>query len=169
MNPFLRREKLKAIVIEPRDKVELVTYYPKEHITYVDPEDSGNFIREIRPEVFSRVKLNEQIRSFKSDVDLKTLIAKVQTPEEMNELVNQMKLGQDGQVFDETIFEGLTALQAEQLIKRGEEAWAKMPIELKGDLTKEEFLASMTNEKIRAYVEGVIAAQNQQAQKEGEE
>lgn len=157
MNVFCVRRDLKPVKLPDRKKVELITYYLKEHIISVDPDDSGNFQREFKPAIYSKVLLNEQINSFKSDVDLKTLIGRINSQQEYNELVNQIGLPKDDTFLDSRPFEGLTDLTAEKILKRGKEAWEALPVELKNGQSEEEFLRTFTAEKLNAYAQKILA------------
>lgn len=166
-NVFLARKNAPVKKITKRDDVELTIYYMRDHVKEVDPEDDGNFIIEKRPAIYSREKLNAKIQSYASDVDLKQMIGRINSKEEFAELVARTGLPQSGEIIDQRPFENLTELEAEALIKRGESAWLSLPDDLKGDLSKEEFLKNFNAQMLIDYA-NKLAAQKTEVKKEGE-
>lgn len=165
-NVFLARRDAPVTEVQKREDVELTIYYMRDHVKEVDPADDGNFIIEKRPAIFSREKLNEKIQSYASDVDLKQMIGRINSKEEFAELVARTGLPQSGETIDQRPFENLTDLQAEELIAKGEAAWASLPAELKGDLTKEEFLKNFNTQMLVDYANQIAGQQTEP--KEGE-
>ena len=55
----------------------------------------------------------------------------------------------------------------EELAGKIDSVWEKIPDELKGDLSKEEFIKTLTSEKLRKYVLDEVAKQQASSESDG--
>lgn len=167
-SPFIPDKKYKHSVtkITPRDKVVVVFHCNQDHLVEGDLNDPTNFLVVKKAVVKERIPLNEYIQQFDREVELKEKIARIQTKEEYNEFIAQTALAADGKTYVQQDY--FSDLQMEEIIQRGEAAFAALDPELKKDLSKEEFLASFNQKTMDNFIAEKIAADAaKHKQKEG--
>lgn len=150
-------------------------FIEKEYVTYkvvqkvakgFDPKRPEEFLLEDEVVVDERIPIEEEINSHRNQVGLKNLLKGIVSNKQMNDLIS--KTQSDGKFIDLTKFPD-SHLAIEDLAGRIDKIWAKIPSELKGSLTKEEFLKTMNTKKLEKYVmDYVAAAEAATSKKEGD-
>lgn len=146
------------------DEVDYVSYYEKESVAEgFDPARPDEFTINKEVVEFERIPISEEINSHASKVGLKNLLKGIVSQKQMDEFIS--KSASTGGYFDATKLPD-SHLEMEKLAGSLEDIWSKIPVELKGDLSKEEFIKTITSEKLRDYVLSQVAKQEEK--KEGE-
>lgn len=119
-----------------------------------DPKHPDQFLIEEEFVEDTRVPIDEDINSYRSKVGLKNLLKGIVSKRQLNDLIERTK--SSGQSIDLTKFPD-SHLAVEELAGNIDKIWDKIPDELKGSLTKEEFISSITSKKLESYVMNEIA------------
>jgi len=129
---------------------EFVHYMEVESVSSdFDKKKPSEFLIEKTIEEYERIPIDDYINSFASKVGLKNELKGIITKQQMDAYIEEHK-ARPG-------FVDLTKLpdsqfDIEKVAARIDEIWDSIPSELKGKQTKEEFLSSLTREKIESYV-----------------
>lgn len=131
---------------------EYVRYYEKEVIAdpdKFDPNNPDQFLVETVATEYERLPIKEYINQFASKVGILNELRGVVSKQQMDDYI-QTHQAQPG-------FVDLTKLpdsgfEISQLAAQVDKAWSSIPDELKGSLTKEEFLKTLTSEQIKSYI-----------------
>lgn len=145
------------IVKKPRvfTETDYVTYKEVERIKAgFDPKHPEDFLIEKSVVEDTRVPIDEDINSYRSKVGLKNLLKGIVSKRQMAEFIE--KTQSTGQNIDLIKFPD-SHLAVEELAGNIDKIWDKIPAELKGSLTKEEFISSITSKKLESYVMNEIA------------
>ena len=131
---------------------EYIHYYEVESVANpkdFDPEHPEEFLVEKKTVEYERLPIDEYINQFASKVGLKNELRGVISKQQMDDFIaeHQAKPG----FTDLTVLPD-TAFEMSELAKKVDSAWDAIPAELKGSLTKEEFMKSITSQKIIDYV-----------------
>lgn len=146
----------------------------KDYISYKEIESVANGYDPKHPEQFiiekkivekERVPIREYVGSFESQVGLKNLLKGIVSNKQMDDLIS--RTGSTGPDVDLTSIPS-DSFEIEQMISNIDRVWESIPAELRGDLTKEEFLKSMTQDKLKKYIDGEIKKLTPDEKKEGE-
>lgn len=148
-------------------ETDYISYYEKESIGKdFDPEHPDEFTIVKEFVEYDRVPIKESINAHASKVGLKNLLKGIVSKKQMDDLIS--KTAAVGGFFDATKLPD-SQLEMEKLAGSIDSIWEKIPAELKGDLTKEEFLKTMSSEKLRRYILDEVARQEAaNDKKEGE-
>lgn len=130
-----------------------------------DPKHPEQFIIEKKIVEKERVPIREYVGSFESQVGLKNLLKGIVSKKQMEDLIS--KTSSTGPDVDLTRIPS-DSYEIEQMISNIDRVWDSIPKELRGDLTKEEFLKSMTQEKLKKYIDGEIKKLTPEEKKEGD-
>lgn len=132
--------------------------FDKEYISYIevqkvkdgfDPERPHEFIIESEFIEDQRVPIEQEINAHRNRVGLKNMLKGVVSSRQMSDLIEQTK--SSGLFVDGTKMP-TSDLEMEKLVGSIDKVWSEIPDDLKGSLTKEEFIASITADKLKAYV-----------------
>lgn len=151
-SPFCTVRKVPVVNVSDKD---FVHYMEVEEITEdYDPKKPSEFLIEKKYVEYERIPIEEYINSFASKVGLKNELKGIISKQQMDDFISTHK-AQPG-------FVDLTALPdtvfgMEQMSKRLNEIWNDIPSDLKGTMTKEEFLKEMNSDKLKAYVMNEIS------------
>lgn len=146
---------------------EYIRYYEKECIADAekfDPKNPDRFLVEKKVVEYERVPIKEFINQFASKVGILNELKGIVSRQQMDEFVESHQ-APSGYV-DLTKLPD-SAFEISQIAAKADAAWDSIPDELKGKMTKEEFLKSLTSDQIKAYVSSVVAKQADE-KKEGE-
>lgn len=157
-NPFIARKARKG---RTYDK-EYIHYMEVEEVAdpkSFDPEKPSEFLIKKKTVEYERLPISETVNEFASKVGLKNELRGVVSKKQMDDfiLAHQAQPG-----FTDLTKLPDTAFEMDQLAKRVDEAWAKIPDELKGKLSKEDFMKSLTSDQIKAYIQSQIPAEKPQ-------
>lgn len=131
-------------------ETDYVSYYERESVSKdFNPDRPDEFTIERETVEFERVPISEEINAHRSKVGLKNLLKGIVSTRQMDDLIK--KTQSSGGYFDATKLPD-SHLEMERLAASIDSIWSKIPNELKGDLTKEEFIKTLTSEKLRNYV-----------------
>lgn len=145
-------------------EVDYVSYYEKESISKdFDPEHPDEFTIESEVVEFERIPISEEINSHRSKVGLKNLLKGIVDQRQMSNFISKSQAV--GGFFDATKLPD-SHLAMEELAGKIDSVWDKIPDELKGDLSKEEFIKTLTSEKLRKYVLDEVAKQESSSESE---
>lgn len=151
-SPFVVTEK--KVASGSFDK-EYVSFYEKESIADgFDKEHPDEFLIEKKVVEFERIPIKEEINSHRNKVGLKNLLKGIVSSRQMDELVKRTQAV--GGFFDATKLPD-SHLEMEKLAGSIDKVWNSIPSELKGDLSKEEFIKTLSSEKIKNYILGQVA------------
>lgn len=144
---------------------EYVRYYEKEVIADAEHFDSKNpdqFLIETVPTEYERLPIKEYINQFSSKVGILNELRGVVSKQQMDDyvLAHQAKPG-----FSDLTSLPDSAFEIKKLADTVDRAWDSVPEELKGSLTKEEFIKTLTSEKIKNYLSSQVKTEEK---KEGE-
>lgn len=148
-------------------ETDYISYYEKESVGKdFDPDHPDEFTIVKEFVEYDRVPISESINAHASKVGLKNLLKGIVSKKQMDDLIS--KTAASGGFFDATKLPD-SQLEMERLAGSIDSLWEKIPAELKGDLTKEEFIKTMSSEKLRRYVLDEVARQEAaKEKKEGE-
>lgn len=147
-NPFTAR----TTYIGRKFDKEYVRYYEKECIADADKFDAKNpdqFLIEKKVVEYERLPINEYVNQFSSKVGILNELKGVVSRQQMDDYIttHQARPG-----FTDLTKLPDTAFEISELAKKVDKAWEEIPAELKGKLTKEEFLKTLTSEKLKSYI-----------------
>ena len=135
------------------------TFTEREYISYktikkvapgFDPERPDEFLLEEEVVVDQKIPIDEEINSYQDKVGLKNILKGIVTEKQMNDLISKTK--STGQFIDATKFPD-SLLEVEKLAGNLDNIWESIPKDLKGDLTKEEFIKTLTSKKLESYIQ----------------
>lgn len=143
--------KLKRPKIEPVHYQE--TWVDYEYVDVKESTGSGENDFEIKTkEVAHETNINEHIESFASEVGVRNIMAKIAMTKDLS-LAEQVPAEYaDLSVIPDTPQEKLAAM------KTAEEAYSAIDPELRGNLSMEDFIKSLDEQKISKYIDAKIAA-----------
>lgn len=131
-------------------ETEYVSYYEKELIADgFDKDRPDEFLIEKKVVEFERIPISEEINSHRNKVGLKNLLKGIVSSRQMDDLIRRTQAV--GGFFDATKLPD-SHLEMEKLAGSVEKIWNSIPSELKGDLTKEEFIKTLSTEKLKSYI-----------------
>lgn len=161
-SPFSVRKPRKA---KRKFDSEFVHYMVVEEIADADsfdPKKPGEFLIQKKTMEYERLPIEETINQFSSKVGLKNELKGVVSKQQMDEFIqtHQAKPG-----FTDLTKLPDSAFEIQKLAASVDKVWAEVPEELKGSLTKEEFLKTITSEKIKSFIDAKVASKTK---KEGE-
>lgn len=129
-----------------------------EYIHYMEVEKVADGFDPKHPELFTvkkesveyeRIPIRDYINSFASKVGLKNELKGIVSKKQMDDFIASHKATPgftDLTKLPDTEFEmGEMAVKLDQI-------WDSIPVELKGSLTKEDFLKTLTSQKIKDYL-----------------
>lgn len=148
--------------------------YDKEYIHYkiveevadpesFDPKKPSEFLVKKKTVEYERLPIDETINQFASKVGLKNELKGVVSKQQMDEFiqVHQAKPG----FTDLTVLPD-SAFDIKKLADQVDKAWAAVPEELKGSLTKEEFMKTITSDKIKSFIDAKVSSQTKKGDNE---
>ena len=152
----------------PVSQVSEKTFTEKEFIHYMevesvssdyDPSKPSEFLIEKSMQEYERVPIDEYINSFASKVGLKNELKGIVSKQQMDDYIATHKATAG--------FTDLTKLPDSELemakaAAKLDSIWDTIPGELKGSLTKEEFLKTLSVEKIKNYVLSQLPKQEEE-------
>jgi len=148
--------------------------FDQEYITYIevdkvadgfDPKNPHEFLIEHEVIEDERIPIMEEINSHRSKVGLKNLLKGVVDQKQMKELISRTERSEG---FIDATKLPTSHLAMEELAGKLEKVWDEIPDDLKKDLTKEEFLKSISTQKILDYASKVASEKEAIEKKEGE-
>lgn len=155
-NPFLMTRKAPEKTFTER---ELIKYGIQEEVADgFDSKRPADFLINRKTVVVERIPIDEYVESFASKVGLNNELKGIVTKSQMDDYIAAHS-AQPGFV-DLTELPD-TALEMEKLAKRVDDIWESIPTELKGSLSKEQFLAQLTEEKLQEYISSQVSSQLQ--------
>lgn len=140
-------------------------YEPEDYVTYkvvqkvADGFDSKNpteFLIEEEVVEDTRVPIDDDINSHRDRVGLKNLLKGIVSEKQMSDLLERTR--SSGLFVDATKIPD-SQLEMEKLVGSIDSIWESIPAELRGSLSKEEFLKSITSKKIEDYVASQLEKQ----------
>lgn len=160
-NPFCCRAPYAAKTF---NETEYIHYTEVEKVAEgFDPKHPELFTVEKYPVEYERIPIHEYINSFASKVGLKNELKGIVSKKQMDDFISTHKASPG--------FTDLTKLpdtefgMAELAVKL-DETWESIPVELKGSLTKEEFMKTLTSQKIKDYL--ISQLPKKESKKDGE-
>lgn len=120
-----------------------------------DPKDPSNFIIQKDVVEYERLPIDEYLAQFAPRVGLKNMLQGVLTQQQMEEFIAAHQA--PAIEVDATKLPN-NDLDMEKLVGSIDKIWASIPDELKGDLTKEEFLKSFTADKLTEYIASQVSS-----------
>lgn len=158
-NPFVARQSFAE-----------VKFTETEYIHYMEVERVADGFDSKNPELFTlekdyveyeRIPIHEYINSFASKVGLKNELKGVVSKQQMDDFITTHKASKG---FTDLTKLPDTEFGMAQLVAKMDETWDSIPTALKGNLSKEDFLKSLTSQKIKDY----LISQLPEKKKEGE-
>lgn len=148
-------------------ETEYIHYMEVEEVSKdFNPEKPSEFLIEKKIEEYERIPIDEYINSFASKVGLKNELKGIISKQQMDDYISNHKAVPG---FVDLTKLPDTEFEMSQFVARTEEIWDSIPSELKGTLTKEEFLKTLTSEKIRDYITSQVEKQTPKSEEKGEE
>lgn len=138
--------------------------FDKEYVSYIevqkvkdgfDPERPHEFIIESEFIEDQRIPIEDEINAHRNRVGLKNMLKGIVSSRQMSDLIE--KTQSSGLFVDGTQMPS-SDLEMEKLVGSINKIWDSIPEDLKGDLSKEEFLASITADRIKKYVSSVSSS-----------
>lgn len=138
--------------------------FDKDYVSYIevqkvkegfDPNRPHEFVIETEFIEDQRVPIEQEINAHRNRVGLKNMLAGVVSSRQMSDLIERTKssgLFVDGSKMPNS------DLEMERLVGSIDKLWDTIPSDLKGDLTKEEFISSITAEKVKKYIATVSSS-----------
>ena len=123
-----------------------------------DPKNPDQFLTKEELVEVERVPIDEYISSFDSSVGLKNLLKGIVSKKQMEDFISRSAA--ESADIDITEFPN-SELELEKLASSVDSYWDKIPSELKGSMSKEEFVKTITAKQIQAYVEAQVKASEQ--------
>lgn len=120
-----------------------------------DPKFPDQFLVSKELVEYERIPIDEYINSFDSSVGLKNLLKGIVSKKQMDDFIARTQA--ESTDIDITGFPN-SELELEKLAASVDSYWDKIPSELKGSMTKEEFVKTITAKQIAAYVESQVKA-----------
>lgn len=146
-NPFIGKCRFPTLTFDER---EFVHYMEVERVSKdYDPKKPHEFLIERSVEEYERIPIDDHVRSLSSKVGLKNELKGIVTKQQMDEFIETHK-AEPGFV-DLTKLPD-TALSMGEYAVNVDKIWEDIPSELRGDMSKEEFLKTITAKKIQDYV-----------------
>lgn len=148
---------------------EYIRYYEKEVLAdpeKFDPDKPDQFLITTKTTEYERVPIKEYINQFASKVGILNELKGVVSRQQMDEYISSHQ-AQPG-------FADLTKLpdsgfEISKLAEQVDKAWDSIPGELKGSLTKEEFMKTLTSDKLKSYFQNEVSKSKETVEKkEGE-
>lgn len=146
-SPFCSRERFPAKKFVEK---EFIHYMNVDEVSKdFNPDKPHEFLIETHVEEYERIPIDEYINSFSSKIGLKNELKGVVSKQQMDEFISEHKAAPG--------FVDLTKLPDTELgmMKAAEsvdDIWNDIPSELKGKMTKEEFLKTISSEKIQDFI-----------------
>lgn len=140
---------------------EYVRYYEKEIIADADkfdPKNPDQFLITTETTEYERLPIKEYINQFASKVGILNELRGVVSKQQMDEYIAEHQ-AQPGFV-DLTKLPD-TGFEVSQLAEKVDKVWASIPNELKGSLSKEEFLKTLTSEKLKSYIQSQVSIETE--------
>ena len=162
-SPFcnFEKKKLKGVGSDEYSHVKLVEKIQ----SGFDPKKPDQFLIDTTVEEYERVPIVEYINSFDSSVGLKNLLKGIISKSQMDAFIEEHQAPNID--IDATLLPS-SPLAFEKLAGSVDSYWDDIPAELKGNMTKDEFMKTITADMIKSYVDNQIKAQ-QQVQEGGNE
>lgn len=127
-----------------------------------DPKKPSEFLIEKKVEEYERIPIDDFINSFASKVGLKNELKGIITKSQMDDFIETHKAKKG---FVDLTKLPDTELGMKQLSDKLDSIWADIPSELKDGLTKDEFIKTMTADKLKAYVLSKMPKKEQEGDK----
>ena len=154
-SPFCNFKKKKAFGVGDN---EFVHYKVVDKIVdpeSFDPKYPDQYLVKQELVEYERVPIDEYINSFDSSVGLKNLLKGIVSKKQLDDLISRTQA--ESADIDITEFPS-SELELEKLASSVDAYWEKIPDELKGSMTKEDFVKTITSKQIQAYVEAQVKA-----------
>lgn len=151
-------QKLNSSPFCVRNKFPKKDFTEKEYIHYMNveevskdfnPEKPHEFLIEVHTEEYERIPIDEYINQFSNKVGLKNELKGVISKQQMDEFISEHKATPG---FVDLTRLPDTDLAMKKAAENVDEIWNSIPAELKGKLTKEEFLKTISQEKIKDFI-----------------
>lgn len=135
--------------------------FDQEYVSYIevqkvkdgfDPERPHEFVIESEFVEDQRIPIEDELNSHRNRVGLKNMLKGIVSSRQMSDLIE--KTQSNGLFVDGTHMPN-SDLEMEKLVGNINKIWDSIPDDLKGDLSKEEFMASITADRIKKYVSSV--------------
>lgn len=147
-NPFCARHVYKGRTYQQ----EYVRYYDREVIADAEKFDSKHpdqfLIKKVSTE-YERVPIKDYVNQFASKVGILNELRGVISKQQMDDYIETHQ-AQPG--FTDLTKLPDSAFEISKLAEQVDRAWESVPVELRGKLTKEEFMKTLTSEKIKSYI-----------------
>lgn len=149
---------------------EYIRYYEKEVIAdpdNFDPKNPDQFLITTETTEYERLPIKEYINQFASKVGILNELKGIVSKQQMEDYIETHQ-AQPG--FTDLTQLPDTGFEISKLAEQVDRAWASIPDELKGSLTKEEFMKTLTSEKLKSYIKSHVsqAQASDTGKKEGE-
>lgn len=144
---------------------EYVRYYEKEVIADPEKFDSAHpdqFLVETVATEYERLPIKEYINQFAPKVGILNELRGIVSKQQMDEYVESHQ-AQPG--FTDLTMLPDTAFEISKLAEQVDRAWESVPVELRGKLTKEEFMKTLTSEKIKSYIVSQVNVEKKDEEK----
>lgn len=137
--------------------------WDKEYISFMEVEKVKEGFDPSRPHEFiiekefiedERIPIEQEINAHRNRVGLKNMLKGVVDSRQMKDLIARTQ--SNGLFVDGTKMPS-SDLEMEKLVGSIDRIWDSIPAELKGTLTKEEFIASFTADKLKTYVKNAVS------------
>lgn len=146
-NPFCCRE---SFAEKKFTETEYIHYMEVEKVAEgFDPQHPELFTVEKESVEYERIPIHDYINSFASKVGLKNELKGIVSQQQMDDFVSSHKATPG---FTDLTKLPDTEFGMSQLAAKLDETWDSIPDELKGSLTKEEFMKTLTSQKIKDYL-----------------
>lgn len=135
--------------------------FDTEYISYIEVQKVKDGFNPDRPHEFiiesefvedQRIPIEDELNSHRNRVGLKNMLKGIVSSRQMSDLIEKTK--SNGLFVDGTQIPS-SDLKMEKLVGNINKIWDSIPADLKGDLSKEEFMASITADRIKKFVTSV--------------
>lgn len=162
-SPFCTFAEKKAYDFKER---EYISYIEVEKVADgYDPKNPHAFLIEKEVIEDQRVPIDDEINAHRNKVGLKNLLKGIVDQRQMKDLISRTQ--RSSGFIDATKIPD-SHLEIEALAGKLEKVWDEIPDDLKKGLTKEEFLKTISSQKIYDYASKVAANSAASKKKEGE-